>query len=228
MPHPLEKMHKFFFDWFEDKRKEDGLYYSVRKQGGDRLQHGYIFLGSDYIGIPLVNHSDEAHRTSSVQFVYDNAQNGYCLEVVSRNLSLPQYKDSETEKEFCEKVKAFIELMYEYVKKNGGRILNPDENRMLFSSRHFLKPADVKESLFIAHHTSAHNPNNNEYQAKLYFNESTHEAALEKFYAFWKEHGISYWSDYFRNPADTIETINKGLEKIDHSVVQCNWPLKVD
>lgn len=226
--YPLESKHKFFFDWFEDKRKKDGLYYSVRKQDGDRLQHGYIFLGSDYIGIPLVNHGDKAHRTASVQFVYDKVLNGYCLEVVSRNLSLPQYKDSETEKEFCEKVKAFIELIYEYAKKNGGRVLNPSENRNLSSSKHLLKPANVKESLFVANHPSQHKPENNEYQAKLFFNETTPEAALEKFYAFWKEHGISYWSNYFRNPADTIEAINNSLGKIDHSLAQCNWPLKVD
>lgn len=42
MPYLLEKMHKFFFDWFEVKRKNDGLYYSVRKQADDRLRHGYI------------------------------------------------------------------------------------------------------------------------------------------------------------------------------------------
>lgn len=229
MPYLLEKMHKFFFDWFEVKRKNDGLYYSVRKQADDRLRHGYIFLGCDkynYIGIPLVNHNDALHKTASVQFVYGKVQNGYCLEVVSRNLADPKCKNPVKEKEFCKKVVAFIELMYKYAKENGGRILNPDENKKLFSSRYLLKPADVKESLFVAHQ-SQHRPKNNEYEAKLYFNESTPEAALEKFYAFWKEHGIQYWSEYFKNPDDAIETINKSLGKIDHSLAQCDWPQEI-
>ena len=96
MPYPLEEMHKYFFDWFEDKRKNDGLYYSVRKQRGDRLSHGYIFLGSDdYIGIPLVNHSDVLNKTASVQFVYGAGDNSYSIEAVSRDLADPKFKDSK-------------------------------------------------------------------------------------------------------------------------------------
>ena len=200
----VKKHLSFFFDWFEDKRKEDGLYYSVRKiNKNEMLSQGCIFLGTDYIAVPLVNHSDERNRTASVQFVYGGVDNSYSVEVVSRNLADPKCKNPVKEKEFCKKVVAFIELMYKYAKENGGRILNPDENKKLFSSRYLLKPADVKESLFVAHQ-SQHRPKNNEYEAKLYFNESTPEAALEKFYAFWKEHGIQYWSEYFKNPDDAI------------------------
>ena len=226
MPHPLEKMHKFFFDWFEDKRKEDGLYYSVRKiNKNEMLSQGCIFLGTDYIAVPLVNHSDERNRTASVQFVYGGVDNSYSVEVVSRNLAVQKYKNSVEEKEFCEKTVAFIELMHEYAENNGGRDLTPDESDMFFSND--IEPEDIDAPLFVAHQ-SQHRPKNNEYEAKLYFNESTPEAALEKFYAFWKEHGIQYWSEYFKNPDDAIETINKSLERIDHSVAQCNWPLEVD
>lgn len=220
-------MHKCFFDWFEDKRKNDGLYYSVRKQGGDRLSHGYIFLGSDYyIGIPLVNHNDALHKTASVQFVYGADDNSYSIEAVSRNLANPKFKDSEEEKKFCEKVVAFIKSMCKYAEENEGRCLTPDESKRLFSSKHLLKPANVKESLFVAHQ-SQHWPENKEYQAKLFFNESNSEAALEKFYAFWKECGVTYWSEYFSKPDDAIEKINGSLAKIDHSMAQCDWPMTV-
>lgn len=227
MPYPLEEMHKCFFDWFEDKRKNDGLYYSVRKQRGDRLSHGYIFLGSDhYIGIPLVNHSDVLNKTASVQFVYGAGDNSYSIEAVSRDLASPEFKDSKEKKDFYEKVVAFIKSMCEYAEENGGRVLNPDESRKLFSSKHLLKPANVKESLFVAR--QRYRPENNEYQVKLFFNESKPEAALEKFYAFWKECGVTYWKDYFESPASTVLTINKSLAKIDRSMVQCDWPPRVD
>ena len=226
MPYPLENMHKCFFDWFDDKRKKDGLYYSVRKQRGNRLSHGYIFLGSDgYIGIPLVNHNDALNKTASVQFVYGADDNSYSIEAVSRNLANPKFKDSKEEKDFYEKVVAFIELMYKYAKENGGRILSPDESRMLFSSKHLLKPANVKESFFVAH--QRYRPENNEYQVKLFFNESNTETALEKFYAFWKGCGVAYWSEYFSKPDDAIGRINRSLAKIDHSVAQCDWPMTV-
>ena len=226
MPHPLEKMHKFFFDWFEDKRKEDGLYYSVRKiNKNEMLSQGCIFLGTDYIAVPLVNHSDERNRTASVQFVYGGVDNSYSVEVVSRNLAVQKYKNSVEEKEFCEKTVAFIELMHEYAENNGGRDLTPDESDMFFSND--IEPEDIDAPLFVAHQ-SFHRPKQNEYQAKLFFNERTPEVALKNFYAFWKEHGIPYWSNYFSNPTDTIRRINKSLERIDHSVAQCNWPLEVD
>lgn len=227
MPYPLENMHKCFFDWFEDKRKKDGLYYSVRKRGGNRLSHGYIFLGSDggYIGIPLVHHKAGLNKTASVQFVYGADDNSYSIEAVSRNLANPKFKDSKEEKDFYEKVVAFIESMCKYAEEKGGRILSPDESRKLFSSKHLLKPANVKESLFVAH--QRYRPKNNEYQVKLFFNESETEDALKKFYAFWKECGVEYWKDYFESSASTLFTINTSLAKIDHSVAQCDWPMTV-
>lgn len=226
MPYPLEEMHKYFFDWFEDKRKNDGLYYSVRKQRGDRLSHGYIFLGSDdYIGIPLVNHSDVLNKTASVQFVYGAGDNSYSIEAVSRDLADPKFKDSKEKKDFYEKVVAFIKEFYKYAEDNGGEVLTPEESEMFFSGD--LEPEDIGMPLFVAHQ-SQHRPKSNEYQAKLFFNESKPEAALEKFYAFWKEYGVTYWKDYFESPASTVATINKSLAKIVHSVAQCDWPLKVD
>lgn len=220
----LEEMHKFFFDWFEDKRKNDGLYYSVRKNNrNDMLSRGCIFLGTGYIAIPLVNHRDCRHRTASVQFVYDAAGgNSYSIEIVSRNLADPKFTNSDEEKVFCEKVVAFIEVLYKYAEDNGGEVLTPEESESFFS-----RDLEPEVPLFIAHQ-SQHRPKNNEYQAKLFFNESKPEAALEKFYAFWKEYGIEYWKDYFESPASTVLTINKSLAKIDHSVAQCDWPLKVD
>ena len=226
MPHPLEKMHKYFFDWFEDTLKNEGLYYSVRKKNkNDMLSLGCIFLGTDYIAIPLVNHRDCRHRTASVQFVYGGNENSYSIEVVSRNLTDPKYKDSVEEKEFCKKVAAFIELFYEYAEDNGGKVLTSEKSEMFFSRD--LEPEDIGVPLFVAHQKQ-HRPKKNEYQAKLFFNETTPEAALDKFYAFWTKRGIGYWKDYFESAASTVNTINRSLAKIDHSLAQCNWPLEVD
>lgn len=226
---PLESKHKYFFDWFEDKRKKDGLYYSVRTvdRRYKRLCFGYIFLGSNYIAIPLVDHNDVQHQTASVQFVYGDADNSYCIEVVSRNLANPKYyKDFATEKEFCRKVIGFINLFYKYAEENGGRALSSDENTMLFSGKHSLDFRSIKEPLLIAHQ-SHHRPDKEEYEAKLYFNEPTPDEALEKFYAFWKEYGIPYWKEYFKDPTSTVNTINNSLKKIDHSLAQCDWPRQV-
>ena len=85
----------------------------------------------------------------------------------------------------------------------------------------------MKESIFIAHQTQ-HKPNKNEYEAKLYFHESSDDAALEKMYTFWKEYGIPYWQGDFADSKSTKETINKSLAKIDHSLAECDWPKKID
>lgn len=94
----LEKMHKRLFDWFEEKRKNEGLYYSVRKRRDDRLMHGYLFLGNDdsYIGVPLVSKSDWNNKTASIQFVYGKKKtDDFCIEFVSRNLEKGNLNDEK-------------------------------------------------------------------------------------------------------------------------------------
>lgn len=234
MPYPLEQKHKYFFDWFENKRKTDGLYYSVRQKGGDRLKHGYIFLGNDcYVAVPLVAHRDWQNKTASIQFGYftpDGHTPYYYLEIVSRNLAGKDLNDEETdqdEKKFHEAIIEFGEEIVKYVKENAGRILTEDECVRFYRTRRDLTPKDIKESIFLTP-ASAQRMENNEYSAKLYFNESSENAALEKFYDFWKEYGIPYWQGYFADSKSTKETINKSLAKIDHSLAECDWPKKID
>jgi len=225
----LEKLHKQLFDWFEEKRKKDGFFYSVRKQDGDRLKHGYLFLGNDdYIGVPFVDHKDWRNKTASVQFVYGRIPHDFSIEFVSRNLegvNLNDEKVDQKEKYFYEKMIGFNDVIYKYAKENGGRILTEEECRA-YESKH-KSPKDIKESIHVFHHPSHHNPSKNAYICKIYFNESDVETALEKMYAFWKEYGMKYWNEYFETPSSNINTINKSLAKIDHSLAQCSWPEKV-
>ncbi len=88
-----QQRHKRIFDWFEEKRKKDGLYYSVRRNNrNDRLQQGYIFLGNDdFVVVPLVAHYDSVNFTPSISFFFregnwrrDDVPRCY-LEFVSRN-----------------------------------------------------------------------------------------------------------------------------------------------
>ena len=227
--YPLEKMHKYFFDWFEEKRKNDGFFYSVRKQNGNRLRNGYLFLGNDYyIGVPFVNHGDWRNKTASIQFVYGKIPHDFCIEFVSRNLERNNLNDEnidQDEKYFHEEMLDFNNVICKYVQENGGRFLTEKECRLYESKKMF--PSDIKESIYVFYHPSRHNPSINAYNCKIYFNETNVETALEKLYAFWKEYGMKYWSDYFGKPSSTVETINKSLGKIDHSQAKFNWPKKV-
>lgn len=222
--YPLETKHKYFFDWFEDKRKKDGLYYSVRKQGGDRLSHGYIFLGNDdYVGVPLVAHRDWRSKIASIQFVYGARESLCSMDFASRNLAGLNLNDEDIDKsevEFHQMMQDFDKEIYKYVNSNGGRVLTRDEwNR--------LGPKGVKEPVFILEVPAWNKTSNNEYGCKLFFNETNLEKALDKFYAFWKEYGIPYWSDYFSDPTNTVKTINSSLKKINPTLAKCNWPQKV-
>jgi hypothetical protein len=228
--YPLEKMHKYFFDWFEEKRKNDGFFYSVRKQNGDRLRNGYLFLGNDYyIGVPFVNHRDWRHKTASIQFVYGNKKaDDFCIEFVSRNLEGENLNSEEidlAERDFYEKMRDFNDVICKYAQENGGRRLTEQECR-LYESKKML-PTDIKEPIYVFYHHSHHNPLKNAYNCKIYFNETDVETALEKMYAFWKEYGMAYWNEYFGTPSSAVETINRSLGNIDHSLAQFDWPKKV-
>lgn len=227
----LEKMHKRLFDWFEEKRKNEGLFYSVRMRRDDRLMHGYLFLGDDasYIGVPLVGHRDWRHKTASIQFVYGKkGADDFCIEFVSRNLEGENLNDEEIDKgerDFYEKMLDFNEVISKYAKENGGRFLTKEECR-LYETKKML-PTDIKESVYVFYHPTHHNPSNNAYNCKIYFNERDVETALEKMYAFWKECGVKYWNEYFGTPSSAVETINKSLGKIERNLAKCNWPTKV-
>ena len=227
--YPLEKMHKQFFDWFEEKRKNEGFFYSVRKLNGDRLKHGYLFLGNDdYVAVPFVGHRDWRHKTASIQFVYGRIPHDLCIEFVSRNLERNNLNDEEIdqdEKYFHEKMLDFNDVICKYAKENGGRLLTEQECYLYETKR--ISPKDIKEPIYVFYHPSHHNPLINAYNCKLYFNETDVETALEKIYAFWKEHGMAYWNEYFMTSSSAAETINKSLGKIDHFLAKFNWPKKI-
>ena len=84
-------------------------------------------------------------------------------------------------KKFHEAIIEFNKEIVKYVKENAGRILTEDECVRFYRTRRDLTPKDIKESIFLTP-ASAQRMENNEYSAKLYFNESSENAALEKFY----------------------------------------------
>ena len=147
---------------------------------------------------------------------------------MSRNLekkNLNDEKINQKEKYFYQKMLAFNEVICNYAEENGGRFLTEEECSLY--EKKYMFPSNIKESIYVFYHPSHHNPLKNAYNCKLYFNETDVETALEKMYAFWKEYGMAYWNEYFGTPSSAVETINRSLGNIDHSLAQFDWPKKV-
>lgn len=193
-----QQRHKRIFDWFEEKRKNDGLYYSVRLiNRNGRLEQGYIFLGNDdYVGVPLVDHRDIASKISSIQIVFGKSLDFCYLEFVSRNCA-----HGKNDIEFYGKMMEFDKKIQEYVKNN--------ENAKIKEIR--CKP-DEKEYC----------------RQLLFKGGKNEKAFFDKAIAFWMEFGVPFWKDYFKSPEKARSDINRSLQKIDSDVKKTyDWPESV-
>ncbi len=201
-----QKKHKRIFDWFEEKRKNDGLYYSVRSRGGEKLRGGYIFLGADdYVMVPLVAHRDSVNFTPSISVVFKEgnwkgSDVPHCyLEFVSRNLAYGR-GDAEKERKFYEKMMEFDKIVEKYVKEDENAIFEEDKR----------------------------NTDRKEYLTWLFFKAEGEKDFLEKAIAFWEKYGVPFWKDYFKSPEDARCDINKSLRKINPDVrKEYGWPESV-
>lgn len=202
-----QQRHKRIFDWFEEKRKNDGLYYSVRSKNGVRLRGGYIFLGNDdYVGVPLVDHYDSVNFTSSISFFFregnwrrDDVPRCY-LEFASRNLAYGR-GNAEEERKFYEKMMEFDKIVEKYVNEDEYAIFEGDNKC---------------------------NPDRKEYLKRLFFKAENEKAFFDKAIAFWMEYGVQFWKDYFKSPEEARSDINRSLQRIDSDVKKTyDWPESV-